>query len=282
MAKRKGKLQEGGKKILILGGSGFIGHAIYKELCNYFDTYGTYFTARKAFEGNQQFFRYDMQEDDVFPLLEKIRPQLIISVVRGNFAAQVQAHQHLVEYISKNDCKLFFISSANVFDAYSKYPSYENDKTLSESVYGRFKIKIENMLLRLPKEKMGILRLPMVFGNSSPRIKEIKNRIWNNEPVEVFPNLILNVTNDDKLTQQIHYLINRDKSGIYHLGSTDLVHHEDFIREIVGRIGNFNPIYKRVYTTNEERYMAVLPKDNKLPKSLQVTFQEIIDHHILS
>ncbi len=282
MAKRKGKLQEGGKKILILGGSGFLGHAIYKELCNYFDTYGTYYTARKAFEGNQQFFRYDMQEDDVFPLLEKVRPQLIISVVRGNFAAQVQAHQHLVEYISKNDCKLFFISSANVFDAYSKYPSYENDKTLSESVYGRFKIKIENMLLRLPKEKMGILRLPMVFGNSSPRIKEIKNRIWNNEPVEVFPNLILNVTNDDKLTQQIHYLINRDKSGIYHLGSTDLVHHEDFIREIVGRIGNFNPIYKRVYTTNEERYMAVLPKDNKLPKSLQVTFQEIIDHHILS
>ncbi len=281
MGKSKGKFEEGGKKILILGGSGFLGNSIYKELCNYFDTYGTYYSARSSFEENRQFFRYDMEEDDIFRLLEKVRPQIIISALRGNFAAQVQVHRHIVEYISKNDCTLFFLSSANVFDAYSKYPSYENDKTLSESVYGRLKIKIENMLLRLPKKKMAILRVPMVFGNGSPRIKEIKKFIWENEPVEVFPNLVMNVTNDDKLTQQIHYLINRNKTGIFHLGSGDLVHHEDFIKEVVERIGNFYPIYKRVFTTNQERYLAVLPKDNKLPKNLQVNSQEIIDHHIV-
>lgn len=282
MSKKGKKTYDGGKKILILGGSGFIGNAIYKELCNYFDTYGTYNRARRAFEKNQQFFKYDMEEDDVFQLLENIRPNIIISAVRGNFAAQIQAHQHITEYLVQNTCKLYFISSANVFDAYSKYPSYENDKTLSESVYGRLKIRIENMLMRLPKEKTAILRVPMVFGNSSPRIKEIKKFILENEPVEVFPNLILNVTNDDKLTQQIHYLINRDKTGIFHLGSKDLVHHDEFIKEVVERIGNFNPIYKRVYTTNEDRYLAVLPKDNTLPKNLQMSYQDIIDHHILS
>ena len=274
-------MEEGGKKILILGGSGFIGNALYKELCSYFDTYGTYNSARRSLEENQQFFKYDMEEDDIFQVLKKIRPQIIISSLRGNFASQIQAHQHLAEYISENDCKLFFISSANVFDAYSKYPSYENDKTLSESIYGRLKIKIENMLLRLPKEKTAILRVPMVFGNSSPRIKTIKNLIWNNEPIEVFPNLIMNVTHDDKLTQQIHYLINHNKSGIFHLGSKDLVHHDEFIKEVVDRIGKFNPIFKRVYTTNDDRYLAVLAKTNKLPKNLQMTYQEIIDHHIL-
>lgn len=280
MAKSRRKKDEGSKKVLILGGSGFLGNAIYKELCQYFDTYGTYFSARKSFEGNQQFFRYDMEEDDVFEILEKVRPHSIISALRGNFAAQIQAHQHIVEYLSQNECTLYFLSSANVFDAYSKYPSYEYDKTLSESVYGRLKIKIENMLLRLPQEKMAILRVPMVFGNGSPRIKEIKKFIWKNEPVEVFPNLILNVTSDDKLTQQIHYLINRNKTGIYHLGSKDLVHHDDFIKEVVERIGNFNPIYKRVYTSNEDRYMAVLPKYNLLPKNLQFGNQDVIDHHI--
>jgi len=223
-----------------------------------------------------------MEEDDVFHVLEKVRPQYIISAVRGNFASQILMHQHIVEYVLRHDCALHFLSSANVFDAYSKYPSYEYDKTLSESIYGRLKIKIENMLLRLPKKKMAILRVPMVFGNSSPRIKEIKKTIWKNEPIEVFPNLVVNVTNYDKLMQQVHYLINRDKKGVYHLGSADLVHHDEFIREIVDRIGNFNPIYKRVYTTNEERYLAVLPKDNKLPKNLRFGYQEIIDHHILS
>ncbi|MGB5274805.1 MAG: sugar nucleotide-binding protein [Flavobacteriaceae bacterium] len=273
---------EGSKKILILGGSGFLGNALYKELRAYYDTYGTYFSAAKGFSDNQQFFRYDMAEDDIFQLLEKVRPQIIISALRGNFAAQIQAHQHIVEYVWENDCRIYFLSSANVFDAYSKYPSYEFDKTLSESIYGRLKIKIENMLLRLPKKKMGILRLPMVFGNQSPRIKEIKSNVQQNQPIEVFPNLVLNVTNDDKFTQQVHYLINRNKSGIYHLGSYDLVHHDDFIKEVMERIGNFSPIYKRVYTTNEERYMAVLPKENKLPKNLQVSYQEIIDQHILN
>lgn len=274
-------MQEEGKKILILGASGFIGNALYKELCNYYATYGTYFSSKNGFAENKQFFQYDMQEDDIFQLLETLRPTVIISALRGDFAAQIQAHAHLTEYVEKHRCILYFISSANVFDAYSKFPSYEYDKTLSESIYGRLKIKIENMLLRLPKAKMGILRVPMVFGNASPRIREMKQAIWNNEPIEVFPNLVINVTSDDKLTQQIHYLINRNKYGIYHLGSTDLVHHEDFIREVIDRVGHFNPIYKQVFTTNEERYLAALPKDHLLPKYLQVRYQEVIDHHIM-
>ena len=270
------------KKILILGGSGFIGNAIYKELCNYFDTYGTYCHSANSFASNKQFVHYNLEEDDIVEVLESVNPHIIISALRGNFASLIIAHEHILEFVTKQDCKLYFISSANVFDAYSKYPSYEMDKTLSESIYGRLKIRIENMLLRLPKEKMAILRIPMVFGNSSPRIRDMKKAIIANEPVEVFPNLILNVTNDDKITQQIHYLINRNKTGIYHLGSNDLTHHEDFIKEVLERVGNFNPILKRVYTTNEDRYLAVLPKTNKLPKNLQYTYQDIIDHHVLN
>lgn len=265
-----------------MGGSGFLGNALYKELCNYFDTYGTYCNTTKPFASNKQFVHYNLEEDDIIEVLEQVKPQVIISALRGNFAAQVIAHQHLCEYILGHECSLYFLSSANVFDAYSKYPSYENDKTLSESIFGRLKIKIENMLLRLPKQKAGILRIPMVFGNGSPRIREMKNSILKNEPVEVFPNLILNVTSDTRLTQQIHYLINRNKTGIYHLGSSDLVHHEDFIKEVLERVGNFNPLLKRVYTTNEDRYLAVLPKDNQLPKNLRFTYQDIIIHHILN
>ncbi len=267
------------KKILILGASGFIGNAIYKELCSYFDTYGTY-CSNKTFASNQQFFRYDLEEDDIFRILERVRPDVIVSALRGNFAAQIQAHQHLMEYLIKHDVKLYFISSANVFDAYSKYPSYELDKTLSESVYGRLKIKIENMMMRMPQGKTAILRVPMVFGNTSPRIREIKDNLESKEPIEVFPNLIINVTNDDRLTQQIHYLINRNKTGIFHLGSEDLIQHEEFVKEVIRKMGNYHPILKRVFTTNEDRYLAALPKENKLPKNLRIKYQEIIDHHL--
>ncbi|GAL72161.1 dTDP-4-dehydrorhamnose reductase [Jejuia pallidilutea] len=219
--------------ILILGGSGFLGNAIYKELCAYFRTFATYNTSHSQLEKNHHFFQYNFEEDDIYEILDIVKPTIIISALRGDFSKQVLLHQHLAEYVFSQKIKLLFLSSANVFDAYSKYPSYEEDKTLTNSVYGLFKIKIENLLLRLPKTQVAILRMPMVFGAQSPRIAEILQNIKENAPIEVFPNLIMNVTTDSKVTQQIHYIINRNKYGVFHLGSTDLVHHDEFIKEIV-------------------------------------------------
>ncbi|WP_397362824.1 sugar nucleotide-binding protein [Olleya sp. R77988] len=263
-------------RILIIGASGFLGKAIYTELCGYFNTFGTYRTDNLAFSKNQHYFQYDIEEDDIFEILEIVKPTIIISALRGNFSAQVITHFHIAEYLVANNSKLFFLSSANVFDAYSKFPSYENDKTLSHSMYGHFKIKIENMLLRLPKRQVAILRLPMVFGAQSPRIQEIKVFAKAKEPIEVFPNLIMNVTTDTKVTQQIHYMINQNKSGIFHLGSLDLVHHDDFIKEITMSLGISKPLFKQVFTTNDDRYLAVLAKTNKLPKHLQLLSQDIL------
>jgi dTDP-4-dehydrorhamnose reductase len=263
------------ERILILGASGFIGEAIYKELCSYFRTFGTYRTDNYTFEKNQHYFQYNVEEDDIFEILDSIKPTIIISALRGNFSAQVITHAHIIEYIVANNAKLIYLSSANVFDAYSKFPSYELDKTLSHSMYGHFKIKIENMLLRLPKKQVAIIRLPMVFGAQSPRIKEIKAFLKEGLPIEVFPNLVMNVTTDTKVTQQIHYIINRNKSGIFHLGSKDLVHHDDFVKEIIETLGHKNPVLKNVYTTNQERYLAVLSKDNMLPKHLQLQSEAV-------
>ncbi|MCF7569562.1 sugar nucleotide-binding protein [Sabulilitoribacter arenilitoris] len=272
----KRKATESKHRILILGASGFLGGAIYKELCSYFKTFGTYNIANKNFEKNHHFFQYNIEEDDIYEILDIVKPTIIISALRGDFSKQVLVHQHLTEYVFQNKIKLIFLSSANVFDAYSKYPSYETDKTYSTSIYGHFKIKIENMLLRLPKKQVVILRLPMVFGNQSPRVVEILKHIKEKKPIEVFPNLIINATTDTKVTQQIHYIINRNKSGIFHLGSSDLVHHDDFVKEIIKTLNNQKPIFKQVYTTNNDRYLAVLPKYNLLPKNLQLQSQDII------
>ena len=153
----------------------------------------------------------------------------------------------------------------------------QQDKTYSNSIYGHFKIKIENLLLSLPKKQVAILRLPMVFGAQSPRVLELLQFSKEQLSIEVFPNLIMNVTTDSKVTQQIHYIINRNKSGIFHLGSSDLVHHDDFIKEIISALEvKATPTYKRVYTTNDDRYLAVLPKYNKLPKHLQLISQDIL------
>lgn len=271
------------KKILILGGSGFIGNALYKELCPFFNTHATYFTDDPFFAKNKKFHQYDVERESISILLENLRPNIIISAFRGNFDAQVHAHMEIISYLLKNkNTKLVFLSSANVFDAFTNYPSYEYDKTLSQSVYGRFKIKIENALLRLPNNKYVIGRLPMVYGANSPRVLEIKRQIKENEHIEVFSNVVVNATSEGRLTQQIHYIINRNRQGVFHLGSNDLIHHNDLVLEICEKLGEKDPLLKNVYDSNFDRFLAVVPKDNLLPKNLQISIQEVVSSTLVS
>ena len=54
----------------------------------------------------------------------------------------------------------------------------------------------------------------------------------------------MNVTTETKVTQQIHYIINRNKSGLFHLGSKDLVHHDDFVKNIAKNLNGKTPKLK--------------------------------------
>ena len=42
-------------------------------------------------------------------------------------------------------------------------------------------------------------------------------------------------------------------------------------------MGHAKATLKNVYTTNDDRYLAVLPKDNLLPKHLQLLSHEIVE-----
>ena len=263
------------KKILILGASGFIGYSIQKELSKYYNTFGTYHT-NKLFKIKNNFQYYDLASSDINKIIIKVKPNLIISCLKGPFSLQIKTHKLVIEYVKKNNCRIMFISSSNVFDAFEHFPSYEYDKTLSKSSYGKFKSNIENLILKLNPAKYVIIRLPMVFGIKSHRNKEIKLLIKENKPIDVYPNTIVNINSDTILSQQINYIINKNLSGIFHLGTKDLISHFDLIKKI---IGNFNSgvKFKHIYTTNDLRYLAVLPKKNCLPSHLYPSCESIIN-----
>ncbi|PPK93326.1 dTDP-4-dehydrorhamnose reductase [Nonlabens xylanidelens] len=267
-------------RILILGGSGFIGNALYKELAPFFDVHATYKTDSKVFEKNKHFHQFDYELESLDILLDNLKPKFIVTAVRGNVNSLLRMHFEISNYIDNRDCKVIFLSSANVFDRFTNYPSYEYDKTLSESIYGRFKIRIENELLRKPVSKYVICRIPMIYGTGSPRLNEIKDQLKRNEAIEVFPNVVINATHIKKLVQQLHYIINRRRRGIFHLGSRNLIHHIDLVSDICERLGTPTPLLKQVFDSNEDRHLAVLPKDNLLPKHLQLTIEDVVESSI--
>ncbi len=265
-------------RILILGASGFIGNAIYKELLPYFNVYGTYCTSQPEFDENQVLFQFDVKNDSIESILEKVNPNFIISSLRGDFNSQFNLHQQLVNYtLKQKNCRILYLSTVNVFDAKYKFPSYENDVVLADSEYGRFKITIEKLVATLPKSKYAILRLPMVLGINSPRAVQLKQASQLRADFKVYPNLIISITTADKIAQQIHYIINKNKLGIFHLASNDVIHHSDLFEEISEKLSLKKVIFKKVYTSNKDAYLAILPKENKLPRNYRITVAQVIN-----
>ena len=61
-------------KILIFGGSGSLGQAIFKELNPFFDVYCTYYSQKK-FKKNKRYFYFDIS-NEFDELLNIIKPNL--------------------------------------------------------------------------------------------------------------------------------------------------------------------------------------------------------------
>lgn len=269
-------------KILILGASGFIGNVLYKELLPYFDVYGTYRSSNPEFDNNKIMFPFNVEKDDINSILNKVEPNHIISSLRGGFKDQLRIHQDVLNYTLESvDCKLIYLSTVNVFDAKGDLPSYENDSLLAASDYGKYKVSQEKAICNLPSSKFNILRLPLVLGVNSPRIIQLKEAAKNKAEFEVYPNLIISATTANKIAQQIHYIINKNLKGIYHLTSNDMIHHLELFEDISNKLDLNNVVFKNIYNSNKDKYLAILSKHNKLPKNYQITISEIIEDCVL-
>ena len=275
-------MQKQKHRILILGASGYVGNAIYRELCTYFETYGTYCSAHELYDNNKAFFGYDIANDDITKTLQQIKPTIIISALRGNFKAQYHAHKQVCKYVNDApESRLLFLSSVSVFDGLSSLPSYEDTRPTAVSEFGKFKVSVEKLLFEKIKNQVSILRLPMVLGAYSPRILQVRQAIKHQAVFDVYPNLIISITTANTIAQQIHYIINKELTGIFHLASNDLVHHQDLFTEICEKISNKTPIFKSIYNSNDDQYLAILPKHNILPTNYQTTVADVLENSTL-
>jgi dTDP-4-dehydrorhamnose reductase len=121
-----------------------------------------------------------------------------------------------------------------------------------------------------------ILRSPMIFDKNSPRIKDIINKSEESIAIEIFPNLIVNINSAKIFAKQIHYIISRNISGIIHHGSNDLVNHDEYIFSIVKKLKLKTIKYKYVYTTNENRYLALFSNRDIFPSHLQFSYSKTL------
>lgn len=255
-----------------MGATGTVGTAIYRQLSQEKDweIRGTYCSSKQK---DSSMLRFSVETPDkIHSLLGQVRPDLVISSLRGNFDRQLTVHENIAGYLSANGGKIIFISTANVFDGDCKKPHYENDPTNSDSEYGRFKIQCEDLLRERLGSRAVIIRIPFVWGKNSPRIQEIRKGCEKGE-LEVYTDFFSNHAADLQIAQIVRWIIMEDKEGIFHVGTSDVIEYQEFIQKLICAMGEKEPCF---VCQKEPGVMAVLNSRDDLPDSLKWDSERLI------
>lgn len=266
-------------KILVLGASGYAGSRIFNDLSKKYEVYGTYYSQEMRIENQHRMLRFDIADSDKFSeILETVKPDIIISSLRGDYKAQIACHKQAAQYIAeKTGGKLIFLSTANVFDNELNFPHYEEDKLQSQTDYGKFKIQCENMLEGILGEKSIIIRIPMILGKDCPLISRMKSYIKNNESITLYENLFVNYTLDIQISKYIQYILEENLNGIFHIGTRDSCDYAEFFKELADRMGFENPDFN-IETSSDKKYQIVFTSRRDISETLQMSVRDVIDY----
>lgn len=246
------------KKLFILGDSGLVGSAIINLLRDDYDITGV---SRDLIpEAKWKHLKFDLELNQLMPILEATQPHVIISCTRGDFDKQLETHLEIVKYASQSNAKVYFFSTANVFDGTPDSVKTETDLVNASSAYGRFKIDCEKLLMEGLAEKAIILRLPMVFGEKAPRVKEIIATLRNEKSLELYENLIFTSIWDTQIAYMFKHIMESDLKGIFHLTSKDIMDHTTYYGKFLnqnastetGKIKHQEPYYLALGTVRSE------------------------------
>lgn len=266
-------------KVLILGGSGLVGTAVRREMSGdkRFEVYATYCHHPTAPDPERD-QRLDVEDpESAERVIRAVRPDLVVSCLRGDFAEQLKTHAAIAACLKKYAGRLYFFSTTNVFDNDRRCPHTEADRPDSCTEYGRFKIACEQTLCAALGEDACILRLPQVWGKSSPRLSALMGALYNREEIAVYPHLFHNTNTDEMIAKQLCYIIDRGLTGIFHLAAADAVNHRTFYAELTAQLGF--PDAKLREDEDEKGYFALASlRHHEFPERLRITNQMVIDH----
>jgi nucleoside-diphosphate-sugar epimerase len=182
------------KKVLVMGGSYFIGKKVVDVLLN--AGYEVYTLNRGTKENiDQRVKRLICDRNDKIKMLEVLKNHSFESIIdiSGFNEKQVEILYHA---LNKDALKHYvFISTSAVYDIEKPYP-YDEEAILADNLfctpYGINKIKAEEFLTKQFKEtqtKCIILRPPYVYGedNYAPRESFIFDHLMHDQPI-IIPN----------------------------------------------------------------------------------------------
>lgn len=256
--------------VLILGATGLAGACLRAKLsATGEDVYGT--CRNPGRDGRLR--RLDLEEGGLERILEEIRPDTVISCLRGDFERQLILHRMVAEDLAGRGGRMVFLSTANVFDGERNRPHYEDDTPCAESTYGQFKAACERMLQGKLGKNLAVLRLPEIWGQNAPRMVDLRQADQDGTAVCVYKNVSINFTTDRQVAEWAAYILEKGLYGIFHTGTRDECTHGAFRMRLAGRLGLRNIQWEEDSLVGCQ---SVLPGRPEIPERLQDTVDGVL------
>ena len=230
------------KRILITGGSGFLGGHLVTQARDKFEVFSTYFKHKQKISNIKWEFLDLTQNETIELLIKRTQPQIIIHTAALTsvdecenqnelaYLINVKATAELTAISNKYNIRLIFISSDMVYDG-EKGNNTENDKINPINFYGKTKAIAEKNIMESCSNFV-IARAALIYGttttNSRSFSESILQKIKNKQVVKLFFDQFRTPILVDNLTEALLELSEHQFIGTLNLGGSQRINRYDF------------------------------------------------------
>ena len=281
------------KKILIIGGSGFVSTNLIKYLPENWEIFATYNSNIIKSEKIKS-FKINLLEtpEKIIPIIQNIKPDYIIDTVafpsvdfcEENHAIADKLHIHATKIISKIsneiNSKLLFLSTDAVFEGQLNKKYIETEITNPVNYYGFTKLKAEKIVLASSKNNV-VLRTAVIYGVGiqSRFTNWILSYLRDKKPVDPFVDQFNSPTLVDDLSQAIVKILKNDISGLFHATGPTCINRYDFALMLAKEFNLDSNLVKPVTSSqkkqNAPRPISTCLNSSKLEEEINFTFRDL-------
>ena len=229
------------KKLLITGGSGFLGWNLCGVAKESWDIFGTVFSHNIDIPGCIKVPVNLTDSNDLKKIFEEIKPDAVIHTAAESqpnscqtnpdksYRINVETSINIASLCADSNIPFVFTSTDLIFDGLN--PPYSEENPVSPiSIYGEQKVKAEIEILKLYPEA-AICRMPLMFGDSSPAsssfLQPILSNLKDNNPITLFTDEYRTPANAYSTARGLVWAI-ENISGIIHLGGKERTSRYEF------------------------------------------------------
>ena len=281
------------KKILIIGGSGFVSTNLIKYLPENWEIFATYNSNIIKSEKIKS-FKINLLEtpEKIIPIIQNIKPDYIIDTVafpsvdfcEENHAIADKLHIHATKIISKIsneiNSKLLFLSTDAVFEGQLNKKYIETEITNPVNYYGFTKLKAEKIVLASSKNNV-VLRTAVIYGVGiqSRFTNWILSYLRDKKPVDPFVDQFNSPTLVDDLSQAIVKILKNDISGLFHATGPTCINRYEFAlmlaKEFNLDLNLIRPVTSSQKKQNAPRPISTCLNSSKLEEKINFTFTDL-------